>query len=498
MLRSRWSRAVVALLFVALAATLPSTSTAAVSGPGSVRMLSVLSRVDAARFTGDNHLYVSPGVYIASTNGPFEIDAVRASDGTVSLWQVQRDWRGVRIVRRVNTPAPAHLGIGLPRFLDLVLRDAKGNVLTSRYSPFCPSAGFGLSRADASGPDHPTYPFDCGGPMSEAAVWGIDRGWASELSLTLPFKSPDGTYTLDVAIDPYYAGQLGIAPADSHASVQLKVTTTSGGPCPPGPGPCGFASAARAAADAGASARTEGPSAGQLALAQGGDNGRLGTGGVPDMRALPAHDLSITHVPLRHQIHDYLNFGATIWNAGTGPLVVEGFRTGQAEVMPATQFIYRNGRPASSQQIGHFEFDHRPGHNHWHMEDIAQYDLLDASGNRVVLSDKQSFCLAPTDAINLALPGADWQPDQAALWSACSGEDAIWLREVLPAGWGDTYYQSVAGQSFDITALLNGNYQIRVTADPLNHLVETNHTNNVGLLAIVLGGTPGHRTVKIG
>jgi hypothetical protein len=214
------------------------------------------------------------------------------------------------------------------------------------------------------------------------------------------------------------------------------------------------------------------------------------------MRALPAHDLSITHD--KRTNHDYLNFGATIWNAGTGPFVVEGYRSSGAEVMQAVQFIYQNGAPASSQVVGQFEYDHRRGHNHWHMEDIAAYDLLDQSGNRVLLSGKQSFCLAPTDDIDLTLPGAAWQPDKASLWSACAGEDAIWLREVLPAGWGDTYYQSVAGQSFDITGLKNGHYQVRVTADPNNHLVETDYTNNAGLLPITLGGKTGSRTITIG
>jgi hypothetical protein len=218
--------------------------------------------------------------------------------------------------------------------------------------------------------------------------------------------------------------------------------------------------------------------------------------GVPDMRALPAHDLSISHY--RSSDRDYLNFAATIWNGGSGPLVVEGFRTTAAEVMPATQFIYRDGVPVSSQVVGEFEFDNRRGHHHWHMADIAQYDLLDQNGNRLVLSSKQSFCLAPTDEIDLLAPGADWQPDQQGLWSACQGEEAIWLREVLPAGWGDTYYQSVAGQSFNITNLPNGHYQIRVTADPLHHLIETSYDNNIGLLPITLGGVPGHRTVTSG
>src|SRR5205823_13523242 len=191
-------------------------------------------------------------------------------------------------------------------------------------------------------------------------------------------------------------------------------------------------------------------------------NGNAGlTGsGTPNLEALPAHSFFAENNP--DDGHDYLDFGATIWNGGTGPLVVEGFRSSDTPVMNAYQTIYNNGVPGTPTAVGQFEFDTRPGHEHWHLEDIAQYDLLDATGARVVLSEKQSFCLAPTDPIDLLAAGANWQPDRAGLWSACAGEESIWLREVLPAGWGDTYFQYVAGQSFDITNVPDGNYQIRV------------------------------------
>jgi hypothetical protein len=166
--------------------------------------------------------------------------------------------------------------------------------------------------------------------------------------------------------------------------------------------------------------------------------------------------------------------------------------------MAATQFIYQDGKPASSQPIGRFEFDTRPGHDHWHMEDIAQYDLLDGAGNRTVLSEKQSFCLAPTDPIDLLKPGADWQPDRTGLWSACAGAGSIWLREVLPAGWGDTYFQNLAGQSFDITTVPNGRYQVRVTTNPGHRILEPSYTNNSSLVPVTLGGKPGDRTVTTG
>jgi hypothetical protein len=218
----------------------------------------------------------------------------------------------------------------------------------------------------------------------------------------------------------------------------------------------------------------------------------VGVGGLPDLAALPAHDFSVEHNP--DDGRDYLDFGATIWNGGPGPLVLEGFRNG-ADTMTAVQFVYRNGSPVNSMTVGRMEFDRRPGHNHWHVEDIAQYDLLDGSGHRVVLSNKQSFCLAPTDPVDLLSRGADWQPDRIGLGSACGGDEAIWLREVLPAGWGDTYYQAVAGQSFDITDLPNGTYQVRITTNPRHNLNETRYDDNVSVASVTLSGDPGNRTV---
>ena len=36
----------------------------------------------------------------------------------------------------------------------------------------------------------------------------------------------------------------------------------------------------------------------------------------------------------------------------------------------------------------------------------------------------------------------------------------------MPVGWGDTYFQFVAGQAFDITSVPNGTYYIEVGAVP--------------------------------
>jgi hypothetical protein len=125
------------------------------------------------------------------------------------------------------------------------------------------------------------------------------------------------------------------------------------------------------------------------------------------------------------------------------------------------------------------EYDSRPGHEHWHFQDFAQYSLLDSTGKLVVLSEKEAFCLAPTDAIDLTADGANWLPSAIGLGTACGSSSAIWVRETLDAGWGDTYFQYLPGQSFDITNLPNGRYFIRVQANPFGNLYERDSTNNV-------------------
>jgi hypothetical protein len=192
---------------------------------------------------------------------------------------------------------------------------------------------------------------------------------------------------------------------------------------------------------------------------------------------------------------DYLAFAATIWNAGPGMLDVEGFRRGH-DSMRAVQFVYRGDRAVAKERIGHFEFDEREGHHHWHLADFARYDLLSVDGHHLVRSQKQSFCLAPTDPINLLKDGALWHPERVGLYSACPTEQSIWLRETMPAGWGDTYVQAAAGQSFDITGLPNGKYVLRVRTNPFGRILETTSDNDTSRLKIRLGGTEGARTVE--
>jgi hypothetical protein len=214
---------------------------------------------------------------------------------------------------------------------------------------------------------------------------------------------------------------------------------------------------------------------------------------LPDLVPLPAWSITVSHP--RRQTHDYLDFAATVWIGGHGPLDVVGFRSHGSPIMKAYQYFWRNGHIIGRVRAGTMGFDSQHGHNHWHFEQFARYTLLNAAKSTAVTSHKVGFCIGPSDPVNLLLPHAVWQP--SIMFGQCGLPTALSVNEELPLGWGDTYFQSVAGQSFDITHVPNGTYYVEVTANPERVLYETSTRNDVSLRKVILGGTPGHRTVKV-
>lgn len=234
-----------------------------------------------------------------------------------------------------------------------------------------------------------------------------------------------------------------------------------------------------------------------------------GTGGVPDgpkpdLRALPAWEINVDHgeeggghgaaAPGKR---DYLAFSANVWNAGPSPLVVDGFRVKQGLMDAYQYFLDGSGNQVGYVKTGAMEWDPRDGHEHWHFKDFASYRLLRADKKEVVRSQKEAFCLANTDAIDQTVKNANWKPENTDLHTACGALSSMSVREVLEVGSGDTYIQSLPGQSFDVTKLPNGTYYIQVIANPMRRLYEGNLNNNVSLRKVILGGKPGKRTVKV-
>jgi len=464
-------------LILALLAAMPWALPArAATGPPTLRLFAASSHVTLYQY--GRRTLLDLGVWIAAQDGAFQLNVSRPNyDLPVSAAQV--DAQTGDVLRPL--PDTTLKGFkGLADFTHVVIRNEAGNVVFSKLYTFCPNS-FDRSRVDDQGPENSRYPFFCGTrfPFTKGSVWGIDDHWAvNALSqgYSLPFaRLQAGNYSVTVRITRSAAALLGVAEDQSAVTVDAQVVSArSGGK---GFAPAEISGGATPTPDTGVpTVSTPAPST------------------LPDLVALPLWNVRT----FSHHHRDVLAFAATEWNAGPSPLVIEGFRQPDSNLMDAFQYFFdAQGNAVGRSPAGTLEFDDRSGHHHWHVEQIARYSLLNMARTEVVRSHKQSFCIAPTDPVDLTAPRANWQPWSLGLGSACGGASAIWIREDLDSGWGDTYYQYVAGQAFNITNVPNGWYYLRSEVNPQGVLLERSTSNDVQDRLVHISGTPGNRTALV-
>ena len=460
---------VVSTVLATVAATVPAQAAAAAEPP--LRLVAGSPTVTLERYP-DFGLYLDLGTHVVAGSSPFEIRATRKSYADPIV--------ATQIVNGRAKKLPAGLLTdfsGLPGFLHVQLTDPSGAVVLETDQTFCPNGETTRTRPDA--PDTSPYPVSCStNPFTLGGVWGMQKGWATS---TFNWRSgagmvdvPAGTYTAQVTVPKRYQDLFGIPADQSSATIQVTVRDADVAGRPGAEVMSARAPQPNAAPPTGAPSVPKGPK--------------------PDLRPLPAWSMDIAPENGR----DYLRFAANVWNAGPSPLVLDGFRRTGEDVMDAYQYFYdANGKQVGYAPTGTMEWDAKDGHEHWHFTDFARYSLLNATQTEVVRSQKEAFCLAATDAIDYTVKNANWRPNNTDLHTACGNEGAIAVREVLDVGSGDTYYQYLPGQSFDITDLPNGTYYVEVVANPDHNLYESNLDNNVSLRKVVLGGSPGARTVTV-
>jgi hypothetical protein len=444
-----------------------------------VKLIAAQHSVTLTTFRG--RVYLDPGVYVASLGSALQFDVQRASyTKPITLTQVISQPGGGTTTR--SLPGSLLDGFtGLRDFLRLSVANTAGHVVASTRSLFCPN--FGPQRAVPGAAETTPYPSYCGSdPFPKSLVMGLARGWATDpagFSATFPPPSvriAPGKYTLTAAIAPQYVHWLHITPADATVTVKLTVVKA----------PSHAATPKTTAAPAPAKAPAPLPHVPTLASPP--------AAALPDLVPLPSWGIRTVHA---RGGADLLEFGATVWVGGNSPLDVEGFRSHGSPVMKAYQYFWRDGHVIGRARAGTMGFDSEHGHDHWHFEQFARYQLLDSAKNLAVRSRKVGFCIAPTDPVDLLAPHAVWQPPAIGLDGQCGVPTALWVQEMMPVGWGDTYVQYLAGQAFDITNLPNGTYYIQITANPEHVLYESNTHNDVSLRKVILGGTAGNRTVKV-
>jgi hypothetical protein len=307
----------------------------------------------------------------------------------------------------------------------------------------------------------------------------LQRGWGVDATSYLPVKGPRGSYLVTVSITSKWRRLLHVTPAASTAVVHLRVVKASRN--------CDIYCFGKHAKH---------PQAALPNLPAVPTMSKPPTADLPDLRPLPSWGIRVlnTRTKKNGPITSHLAFGATVWIGGHARLDVEGFRHHGSPTMRAYQYFWRNGRVVGRTRVGTMGF---AGFNHWHFQQFAQYRLLGATKSLVVRSTKEGFCIAPTDAINLTLPHALMKPSEFGLAGACGSQTALWTQESLPLGWGDTYFQYIPGQAFNVTNLPNGKYYIEIKANPEGLLHETNTHNDISLREVILSGTKGKRTVRV-
>jgi Lysyl oxidase len=488
---TRWNRQRCALTAAGLAIAAlavpglpaPGAAGAAMAGP-QLRLIAAQHSITLDSFNGQ--VYLDPGMWVAAFGSPLQLDVRRASyTKPITITQIIYPPSGGTVRRPLPASVINGFNYGLTRFLTLTARNSAGKVAATETIPFCPDT-YDPERAGPSSPRTSPYPQQCPtDPFALSAVWGVQKGWATDPAETNflghQVKLAPGTYQVTGTITPEYTRLLHIPARD--ATTTVKVTVVKGPKCCPVPGCClpgpAHGPRGRALPSLPAVRTTASPPPSAL----------------PDLVALPAWQIRVSHP--RKQTHDFLDFGATVWIGGNGPLDVEGFRSHASPVMKAYQYFWHGGQVIGRARAGTMGFDGKQGHNHWHFEQFARYALVTQAKTVAVASHKMGFCIAPVDAVDLLAPHALWQPSFVGLQGACGSPTALWVTEELPVGWGDTYIQSIAGQNFDITGVPNGTYYIQVAANPEGVLHETTASNDVSFRKVILGGTPGHRTVKV-
>jgi Lysyl oxidase len=178
-----------------------------------------------------------------------------------------------------------------------------------------------------------------------------------------------------------------------------------------------------------------------------------------------------------------LRFTTMIANAGPGRFELQGYRASTtAARMNIRQRIYNTAgtyRRIEIPQSSTYTFFAGDCHSHWHVHKLQRFEIrpLDANGKEGELKGtgaKTGFCFWDNTVYNLSLPSARQTP----YYTSCGTSASLKVKMGISVGWSDKYSAGLAYQWIKINGLRDGNYKVRVIADPQNWFLESNNANN--------------------
>ena len=176
-----------------------------------------------------------------------------------------------------------------------------------------------------------------------------------------------------------------------------------------------------------------------------------------------------------------MRLSSTIGNRGPGPLEIWGGNVDEDTLsQEVNQRIYNLNGTSRDRLAGHFEY--HSAHGHIHFEGFATYNLRTVTagngiGSIVASGGKTSFCI-----LNLR----NYWPDlyNAAQIRDGRGGAGCGTLQGLSVGYADIYHADLPGQFIDVSGVPGGTYWLEVIADPDNHILESNETNNTTRIQI--------------
>ncbi len=185
-----------------------------------------------------------------------------------------------------------------------------------------------------------------------------------------------------------------------------------------------------------------------------------------------------------------LAYATGMQNIGKGAFELRGTTTiinnpdgTQSQIVD--QRIYNDDLTFTDVPAGAFVY--HPTHGHVHYDDFAVGRIRTRptanweDGSIVAYGPKTSFCLLDLSHNNPQLPGSPAN----SVYNSCSSKV-----QGISVGYKDIYSSGLDGQQIDITGLPNGDYWLEVEADPMNHVQETDETNNTTRIPISLTSQP--------
>ncbi len=171
-----------------------------------------------------------------------------------------------------------------------------------------------------------------------------------------------------------------------------------------------------------------------------------------------------------------------------------------------------NGDGDPSDSDGLFNSD--ACHRHFHFNNYALYQLIDASG-QIIKARKNGFCMIDVTPWNDDTPPGSW------VYRACGrpardGFPEIPGNQGISVGYADTYFKWLGGQYFvlndpNAAPIPPGAYTLRIWVNPpfkakgrepcpavdpqgfCHMFVESNYDNNIGQVAITIPDRPGKK-----